>query len=72
LGFVVFVQTEERTADAVVLEQNGRVACVLGGYDICFAQDAKGPQGDVLEVPDGSGDEGEQAPRIPRSNGWPA
>lgn len=34
---------------------------VLGGDEVAFAEDAEGAQGDVLEVPDGSGDEVERS-----------
>ena len=71
LRLVVFVQADQRAADGVVFEQDGGVTGILSGDAIGFAQDAQGAQGDILQVPDGSGDESQQGIKNPRSGGWP-
>ncbi len=49
----------------VALEQVLRAARVLAGDEIDLAEDPQGAQGDILEVPDGRGDEVERSPFTP-------
>jgi hypothetical protein len=56
-GLVKPEAAEKRLADLVVGEEPPRMAGVFGDDDIAFAESAEGAQGDVLEVPDGGGDE---------------
>ena len=72
LRLVMLVQADQRAADGVVFEQDSRVTCVFRGDAVGFAQDAQGAQGDILQIPDGSGDESQQGIKNPRSSGWPA
>lgn len=63
-GTAGFVEPEVRDhglPDVEVLEELAGVAGVLGGDEVTVPEDAEGTQRDVLEVPDGGGDEVERA-----------
>ncbi len=47
--------------DVEVLQELAGVAGILGGDEVALAEDAEGAQGDILEVPDGGGDEVQRA-----------
>ena len=57
LVLVVLVQAGRGAPDIVVVQQLGGVARVLGGDQVDVAQHPERPQGDVLEVTDGRGDQ---------------
>src|SRR5205809_3838567 len=56
-GFIVFVITDERPADFVVVEQVASMARILTSDQVHFAQGAYGAVGDVFQVADGRGHE---------------
>lgn len=60
-GFIEPEVGDHGLPDVEVLEELTGVTGVLGGDEVAVAEDAEGAQGDVLEVPDGSGDEVERA-----------
>ena len=58
---VVFVEADRRRRDRVMREKLRRSARIFGGNQVYFAQDAKRPKSDVLEVADGRGDDEQRA-----------
>lgn len=54
---VVIVERNEWSGNLKMVEKAQRVAGVLASDEIGFAQGLDGPQGDVAEIPDWSGDE---------------
>jgi len=61
--FLLSPVADEGLRDAIMVQELGRVAGVLCGDDIDLFEDAQRPQGDVLEVPDGGGDDIQAAGR---------
>ena len=56
-GLVVAMEAEEGLFDTEVLEEKPTVAGVLGGNQIGSLQNLNGPQGDILTVSDGCGND---------------
>src|SRR5262249_39963267 len=56
-GLVVVVIADERSRDAVMRQELAGVTGILSGNHIHAAQDAQGPQGNVLQVTDGGRDD---------------
>ncbi len=73
-GFVVFVVTDEGFGDFEVAEEIARMTGIFAGDEIGILQRLDGSKGDVSEVTDRSGDEGEHAGERDReeSEGLPA
>ena len=60
-GFVVFVVTDEGFGDFEVAEEIARMTGIFAGDEIGILQRLDGAKGDISEVTDRSGDEGEHA-----------
>ena len=63
-GFVVLVVTHQRPGDAVVVQQLARMARILTGDQIGFAQRAHSPVRDVLQVANGCGNQVQRAAHV--------
>lgn len=59
LFFVVIVERDEWARDFEVVEELARMAGVLAGDEVGLAESFDGADGDVTEVADGGGDEGD-------------
>jgi uncharacterized protein (DUF885 family) len=69
-ALVVRVEADHRRVDAVVVEQPRSPSGVFGRDDVGLAQDAKGPEGDILQIADRRGNNEKAArhrPAAPRS-----
>ena len=64
-GRVGVVEAGDRGVNVVTREELSRGASVLGGDEAGLAQDAQGPEGHVLQVADGGGDDVEGAHDTP-------
>lgn len=65
--FIVLVQADHRFLDIVMKQENGRMTRILCRNQIRFAKRQEGSQGDVLQIPDGCRNDGQQgSTTIPR------
>ena len=55
------VVADQRRGDAVMVQELFAVPGILGGNQVHLLQDPQGPEGDVLQIADGRGDDVESA-----------